>query len=247
VTQDQDGDSAGERGRDDAGDRVDIEGLVARMEAWERLAQDRDARVRAAFEAGAAHPYGLTWQPGDVDLWNRIEASDPAPDAGSLPAEAVRAWLVTDDAGRAALVDAVARCRLLRYRIDGHVYGATKDIETWTAEVREGRRTAADLANAAPSRLREGLAAAALENAGIDYRDTILALDRLYLAALDAGIEPAPEFAAAAAHADDTLKRFGPTGAALLAMYATPDRVEQMARRLEQRWARAATGGDDAT
>jgi hypothetical protein len=46
--------------------------------------------------------------------------------------------------------------------------------------------------------LRKGLAAASIENCSVDYRDVLLALAELYVAAENAGIDPKPHFAAVA-------------------------------------------------
>lgn len=45
--------------------------------------------------------------------------------------------------------------------------------------------------------LRIGLAAAAIQNGRLDYRDFLLALAELYVAAEEVGIDPKPEFEAA--------------------------------------------------
>ncbi len=46
--------------------------------------------------------------------------------------------------------------------------------------------------------LRKGLAAASIENCSVDYRDILLALAELYVAAEKVGIDPKPHFAAVA-------------------------------------------------
>jgi hypothetical protein len=64
----------------------------------------------------------------------------------------------------------------------GHAYRAAEEIESAS----DGER------------LRMGLAALSIENCAKDYRDVLLALAELYLAAERAGIDPKPEFRAVA-------------------------------------------------
>ena len=59
--------------------------------------------------------------------------------------------------------------------------------------------------------LRKGLAAASIENCSVDYRDVLLALAELYVAAEKVGIDPKPHFAAVAELSSSDTPRGGMT------------------------------------
>jgi len=194
--------------------------LVADLADAERAEGRRESRIRAEFERRTGHPRGVAVYGPDGVVWWELQAADP-PDhatADALVDEAVTAYLDTDGQEQAALQAAFEDWRYLRWRA-GWIAGAAR------AELASS--SSGDVG--AVRCLRRALAAITLEGGVTDYRDTIVSLDGLYLAALRAGLDPAPYFAdaaTAAASAPSERNR----ARRLLAMYAAPDRAAALVR-----------------
>ena len=105
---------------------------------------------------------------------------DPYQAIHALLDELCPAYLEASAEGRAAVRDAVSDKTGILSALLGYAYRAAKHIQSpadWEW-------------------LRRGLAAVSIENCARDYRDLLLALAKLYVAAEEAGIRPRSEFTA---------------------------------------------------
>lgn len=204
--------------------------LLAALADAEGAEGQRDSRIRAEFERRTGHPRGVAVYGADGAVWWELQGADP-PDhaaADALVDDAVTAYLDADEDGRAALQAAFENARYLRGRA------------RWLAGAARGEMVASSGDSGVPHRwLRRALAAIVLEGGITDYRDTIVSLDGLYVAALQAGIDPAPLFAEAAPAATSSAAERH-RAAHLLAMYAAPDRAAALAKAAASRRADAS-------
>jgi hypothetical protein len=92
------------------------------------------------------------------------------------------AYLTATPQERAAIRSAVSEKNGVLSALLGYVYKSAKQIRSGSGE----------------EWLRRGLAAISIENCRKDFRDVLLALAELYVAAEEAGIKPQPEFRAVA-------------------------------------------------
>ena len=186
--------------------------------------------MRKRFEEIAGHPRGLVLVREEADLFRRLQAEDPADHAepDRLVKLAVDAYRTTDAAGRDRLRAFFAESRYLHWRAGWPAGAATRRLQR-TAEA--GARLRTDQAAEAELRdaCEEALAALALDGSGGDWRDTIVALDALYIAALHAGIDPAPRFRRAEELAR-TAKGGETTSSKIFAIYLAPERARVMRR-----------------
>lgn len=89
-------------------------------------------------------------------------------------------YLNADDASRKSLRDSIINQRKIREALINHL--------TWCARHLKLPSDAA--------LLKTGLASVSLEDSRLDFRDTLFGLAALYLASVNAGIQPTPEFIA---------------------------------------------------
>jgi hypothetical protein len=197
-------------------DRADtaLGDFIERLAAAEAAEQARDRRVRERFEQETGHPRGPALVGANGAVWRRLEAADAAEHqaADLLAAEAIERFCAGDAATRARVVDALEGKRYLRWRLG------------WpTAQAINGIAEGGDAAERSVAR---GIAGIALGFA--DYRDAIVALDRLCLAALRAGVDPFGAIRSTTA----SLTVRAPTAAALrtLETYLDPDRQAALRR-----------------
>jgi hypothetical protein len=107
---------------------------------------------------------------------------DPYPELYALLDELCPVYLRSDARACDKMRSVVARCRTLHDPIRGYALSASKKLS--------GPDGAAWL--------ERGVAALSIENCGMDYRDTIIAINVLAARAEAAGIDPKPYFSAAA-------------------------------------------------
>jgi hypothetical protein len=119
----------------------------------------------------------------------------PSEEQGQFFDRLCQIYLAASHEQRARIRTAVSDKRGVLNHLLGHFYRSARQIHS-----------AAD-----GQWLRIGLAAASIENCSSDYRDFLLALAELFVAAESAGINPRPEFKAVAAMSSRETPRGGMT------------------------------------
>jgi hypothetical protein len=119
----------------------------------------------------------------------------PSEEQGQFFNHLCQIYLTSSSEQRARIRTAVSDKRGILNHLLGHVYRSGQQI-----------RSSSDR-----HWLRVGLAAASIENCSSDYRDFLLALAELYVAAEIAGINPRPDFNAEAAMSSQETPRGGMT------------------------------------
>ncbi len=194
--------------------------LFEALEAAEATEQARQARVRALFEARTGHPRGIVPLGEEGKLWWQLQAEDPSDDAAAdlLASNAIDAWLAGGAADRARLGVFFARAAYLRWRLGWPTGAAIRAI----ADSAPGDATGL---------ARRALAGIVLDGANSDWRDLVVALDGLCVAAFRAGIDPVPLIAEAmealpAGHAAEPIRH-------VLAPYVARERSAAVRRPAE--------------
>jgi hypothetical protein len=159
---------------------------LARYEEWER-----PLRKYRAVGMRRLNKDGFTWDMFDHGLREldaRLRAvSDPWVALHPLIEQLCAAYVAADQAGRAEIRAFAAQRKSL-----GDVLGRfANQAATRVTCAADGPRVA------------QALTALAIENCPTDYRDTLMTLADLYVAAEQAGVDPRPLFAAASELATD--------------------------------------------
>ncbi len=172
----------------------------------------RDGRIRAEFERRTGHPRGVAVVGRDAAVWADLQAIDPPAheEADGLVEDVARAYVAASPEEQRQLAAAVDGAPYVRWRLGFPCGRAIRRLEE-ASRSPEDRRD--DLSFA--------VACIALAAGRDDYRDTIVTLDRLHLAAFRAGIDPLPAIAAAVERTRD--ERGGATDASKLLAYYLDD------------------------
>jgi hypothetical protein len=185
-----------------------LEAFIEGLAGVEAAEQARARRVRDQFEQATGHPRGPALIGADATAWRSLEAADPPdhPVADALAAEAIDRFCAGDAGTRGRLIEAFEPSRYLRWRIGWPTAEAIARIAMGGAS---GEHSIAG-----------GIAGVVLGFG--DPRDAIVALDRLCLDALRAGLEPFDTIGSTAA----SLTEHAPAVPTLrtLRRYLDPDR-----------------------
>lgn len=118
---------------------------------------------------------------------------EPQPEHAQFFDDLTRAYLAADDEERQAIRQAASEKPGLLNHLTGYVYKSAHQLHP-----------PADRAW-----LQSGLAAASIENCSVDFRDSLLALAELFLAAEAAGLDPRPDFETVAKLSSNAAPRGG--------------------------------------
>jgi len=168
--------------------RRELNVALARYEQWEHPLRRFRSQAMARLNRD-----GFTWDDLDRGL-RELDASlrlkhDPRDELHPLFERLCGAYIEGDAARRADLRTFLAERKLLARLVARYANFLATAIKQ----------------PADASLLVSALAAVAIENSSADYRDTLMTLADLYVAAETAGIDPQPAFAAAAKRATDEL------------------------------------------
>jgi len=160
-----------------------VESLLARVAELEAAYRVWAAPINTAVKPRAGgEPLAAVLQRGREAERAQRQRDDPHPAMFACIDDLVCAYAGADAASRAAMRAAVARTRGFANAVLGYAYRMSE-------RVRAQRDVGA---------LQRGLVALSIENCSRDYRDVLLALAELWVAAEAIGIEPRPAFEAAA-------------------------------------------------